>query len=232
MVRATVDAPPVAWAPETDLEYGTLAWAGDRLIAQRTHGNPFIDQLAVFDGAGKMRILGAAAQPPGGGASAGATELVAVSPDQKRALLVRTVDDAGHLYERAFVANLVDGTRGPDLELMSAGLSGLNAGSWQGDQVVTSEGISPDGAVHGPPPRVVVLDLSGSAPAVERTARFRDVGSGPFNTVGALSFSDDTQTRVRGWFTRMPSTSQYIECDLIALHCDGSDPVQMAGPAS
>jgi hypothetical protein len=152
MVRPDLRGAAVAWTPTSD-RYTVLAWAGGRLLVERTPAEQEAGgELLVFDGPGKSRVLGG-----------NDTELVGVDPTGTIALVTTGDPTAAAVTYR--LLDLATGAEAGKVDLGSTAGTGLpspsSVGAWSGDAVVV--GYSSKFAVFhytsGPSPSMTLQKL-------------------------------------------------------------------------
>jgi hypothetical protein len=193
------------WSPAPD-QYTVLAWAGERLIAQRAVPTQLPD-LVVFDAPGKARLLA-----PG-------SSLIALDPEGERALvatgsveteaagigLVSLAD--GQLLSKVPLSALVDPATGQRIT-WSGG-----PGSWEADRVVF-------GSTSG----MTVVRVQGSQLTAAEVVRVQTPAADADPIVHEPRFTDAAANTVVGWSTiggedvRRQRGVQY-QCNLAARSC-------------
>jgi hypothetical protein len=195
----------VVWTPDAD-RYSVLAWAGDRLLIQRTgEDREGGGELLVADGPGQLRQIGG-----------DETNLLGVSPDGSLALVFTGVSfDEGQTLE---LIDLATGAAVGAVQAPGLSASGL-PGDWRGDRLLVSgnEGLA-------------VLHFDATARTLVLTSIVSTLLSG-LVSVSKPHLLDDGATIVGYTMARFGQTYELAVCDIAANHCERRPVEQLAHSA-
>jgi hypothetical protein len=206
MVQGSVDAEPQVWNSEPG-EYLVRAWAGDRLIAARWNPTVVADDVVVFDGPGRLRVLATQAV------------LLALSPDGSTAL-VDQGDDKGNPHALLLVDVATGVTRTVGVGDPEARRWSLFA-SWVDDTLVVSKYFS--ASIETSVYRVTSTD-EGPTPVLEKTIPSEVdamLAHGTWLAGDAQSFT--TQFTPRSSADPGPDPVQLLTCTIATGDCEVVD---------
>ncbi|BEP11898.1 hypothetical protein acdb102_02090 [Acidothermaceae bacterium B102] len=203
LVRRTPLARPAVWASG---QLWGLAWAGDRLVYNKTRQSYPHQELLLASG------LMSAHTVPRAAVGLSWPTLVGVSPDGGR-LLIQT--DKGLDGSLGTFDDLVDTATGRVLsELVPRGFEALGTGVWVGDQIVAGQGVSNGGSSH-PQPTLIRLSTSGDRLRVEQVRNLDPTSDGLFDWLDGLTDTGHGTIAV----THHRKTSTLLSCRVSTLTC-------------
>jgi len=205
---------PRAWTPSGSWQ--DPVWAGSDLLLNSARG------LVVLYGRGRERAVdGYPAGPLGP-----FVRVVAVSPGGGEALLdTQRLGPGGGgagAVDRATLLDVGDGRVLSQAVVDGTGVASLAAGgSWQGNEIVTTDGYFRGGSSH-PPPALVILAVTGGRVRVRSIMGFLEHGEAiPGQALAGASqarFLDARKQRVAVWF-HVGDQQIHLACDLRTLLC-------------
>jgi hypothetical protein len=206
MVQGSVDAEPQVWSSEPG-EYLVRAWAGDRLVATRWNPTVVSDDVVVFDGPGRLRVLATQAV------------LLALSPDGSTAL-VDQGDDRGNPHALLLVDVATGVTRTVGAGDAEARRRSLFA-SWVDDRLVVSR--YSDASIRTSLYRVTSTD-EGPTPVLEKTIPSGVDAMLPHGTwLASDAESFTTQFTPRSSAHPGPDPVQLLTCTIATGDCEVVD---------
>lgn len=225
LVQHGLSGAPRAWTSSGS--WARPIWAGaDVLLNHGLHAKEKPEPssgLVVLYGPGRLRGLDGYPPGPLGPFST----VVAVNPQGSEALLDTQRPSPGVRGEGAEdLATLLRVSDGRVLSRAKThGVAALAAeGSWQGDEIITTDGYFKGGSPH-PPPALVTLTVTGGRVRVRSIRRFLEHGEVTLGQEHANAsqarFLDADGRRVAVWFNAIGQL-RYVVCDTLTANCTGS----------